>query len=181
MPKASFELPDGTLVTIEGTSTEIQELLDYYGGRSESKHKPAKQLRSKKPVSKGTEKDGTKSSEVDLALVVNTTKICSEAESIENQILSKNTEVDRVLIPLYIVHEYLDNAFPLTTTQIAKITTELGNGVTRQNSLRALKGAGSGYVISDTVRKHGAGTPYRLNKRGVKYIKSVLSREAEEK
>jgi hypothetical protein len=34
MAKASIELPNGTAVNIEGTTEEIQRLLEFYGGQA---------------------------------------------------------------------------------------------------------------------------------------------------
>lgn len=68
----------------------------------------------------------------------------------------------------------MNNDFPLTTIDIANITADLGIRVLRQNAYRSLTGSGSSYVITDNVRKHGVATKYKLNRRGEKYLHSVI-------
>jgi hypothetical protein len=175
MAKATLDLPSGAKVTIEGTPEEVQELLEYYSS-IESKVKPppkATKITSKK-------KDKQPDLEPDLAKIINLIKSCDEAESIEERILDRTSEVNRVLLPLYIVHEYLDNTFGLTATEISSITSDLGVRVFRQNANRSLTGSGKGYVVSDSLRKRGVATHYKLNRRGAKYMKSVIQGEEDE-
>jgi hypothetical protein len=122
-------------------------------------------------VSASTKQEEDQSHLVDI---VNLVKTCEEAEAIEKQILDTNSEVNRALLPLYINHKYLNDNFSLKTTQIAKITKDLGIPVTRQNALRALKYKGAKYVMSDDVRKPGQATFYRLNRRGIQYMRSII-------
>lgn len=171
MPKAVVKLPNGTVVEIDGTQEEVQKLLEFYGLPSEpAKKKPsaAKQAASKAEPPPATP------TEADLARLVNLVRTCDEAEGIETQILDRASEVNRVLLPLYIAHEYMDDAFGLTTVEIASITTDLGIRVFRQNALRAVTGSGARYVIGDRVRRRGQATRYRLNRRGVQYLRGVI-------
>ena len=176
MAKATLKLANGTLVTIEGTTEEIEKLLQVYaGGAGEIPPK------TKIPTPKvKSESEALPKSSVDLMEIVNLVKTCDEAEAIEKQILDRTSEVNRVLLPLYIIHEYLKNAFGLTTTEIANVTTELGIRVSRQNTLRAIKYSGARYVIGDKPRKKGAASHYKLNRRGVQYMKSVIAGTADE-
>lgn len=181
MLKATFNLPNGTLVTVEGLQGDVQNLLDYYsnahqGGSTPSKHEG-------KTIAKSVHKAEKLKSSNDISpdtqiQIVNLIRSCPEAEVIEKYILeAKSSEALRVLLPLYIVHEYLDNSFGLTTVQIGAITAELGSKVkvSRQNVLRAVKSSASKYVLGDRARKVGTGTHYTLNERGVQHIKSVLA------
>ena len=183
MVKASFNLPNGTLVTIEGIPEDVRNLLDHFSNSHLPKLKQPKRKTATKrsrQVATPTISNGVT---VDtLAQVVNLIKSCPEAEAIEKYILNKakSKEASRVLLPLYIIHEYLDNAFDLTTVEINKITTDLGPNVKvrRQNVLRALtRSSASNYVLGDKTRKIGTATRYKLNDRGVQYIKSVLANE----
>ena len=90
---------------------------------SQAKISPkAKQIKTKLKEAKRK----AKSEEVDLAEIVTVVKNCEEAESIEKRILDRVSLVNRVLLPLYIVHEHMGNKFGLKTSEISKITTDLG-------------------------------------------------------
>jgi hypothetical protein len=99
-------------------------------------------------------------------------KKCPEAEVIGRRILDTTNEANRVLVPLYIVHEYLDSAFGLTTSEISEVTIELGAKVSRQNSLRALK-----FTVPKLVIKQGEPPRYKIHRRGLIHMKSVLQGE----
>jgi len=191
MAKASLKLPNGTLVQIEGTAAEVRELLQGYGAlaatvsgggtpatpAARAGHKqtraPARAVAASK---RGTDADGT----VDLNQIVNLVKICDEAEGIEKQILDRTSQVDRTLLPLYIVHEHLGNAFGLTSGEINKITTDLGVPVSQPNASRTLSSTAAKYVIGDAVRTRGQPVRYRLHLRGVKYLKAVIAGKSDE-
>jgi hypothetical protein len=183
MVKANLTLPNGTEITIDGTPDEVHGLLDRYG-RSEPAA-PPRRTTTKKSV---RERTATKSNSttmeasetVDLAKIVNLVKNCDEAESIESQILERASQVDRVLLSLYIIHEYLDDAFGLSSGDIARFTRELGVPVSQPNASRTLSGTASKYVMGDGVRKRGTKLTYKLSRRGVKYIKGVLSGKSNE-
>jgi len=173
MTEATFELPNGTIISIKGSNDEVKDILDYYLTRSdEGERKETSKSTQVQKVAKDQKPE--KTTTPDLASVANQIKNCPEARSIEKNILDTTSEVNRVLLPLYVVYEYLDNAFPLTTGQISKITSELGIKFSRQNVLRSLTNAGKSYVSTDEIRKHGRPSKYRLNPRGAKYMKSVI-------
>ncbi len=176
MPKASFTLPNGTVVTIDGTSAEVRRLLDFYGGKAEQETRAggthtAKAVHKKPPAEK-------KISPSRIAHIVNQIKSCPDAEGIEKNILEKTHEGNRVLLPLYVIHEYMGNAFGITTIEIGRVTAELGKRVrvSRQAALRALvRSPASRYVLEDKARRRGIATRYKLDERGVQYMKSVIS------
>jgi hypothetical protein len=175
--KANFLLPNGTKVDIEGTPEEIRALLELYGdgsghARSPSP-KPAAKTRAKRRAKKATPAQ-TESTSVDLSEIVRFAKDCDEAEDIERRILDRTSQVDRTLLPLYIVHEYLSNEFGLSSGDVAKITTELGVPVSTPNASRTLSGTASKYVIGDRVRRKGQPVRYKLSRRGLQYIQSVI-------
>jgi hypothetical protein len=110
----------------------------------------------------------------DLATLINHVRTSADAEAIETNILDRTSEINRVLLPLYIAHKHMGDSFGLTTVEIAATTADLGIRVFRQNVLRALTGSGARYVVGDRVRKPGQATRYRLNRRGLQYMKEVL-------
>lgn len=173
MPKATFNLQDGTLVTIEGTVEELHNLLDFYGGsriKPEGNEKTVEEKRFPTQRSLGKKE---KPEEANLLEIISIARTCKEAEAIEKYVLLQTNEANRVLLPLFIIHEYLNNAFGLTTTEISRITIELGAKVGRQNSLRALKSSASGFVI----KQEGNPPRYIINMRGVAYVKILLTDE----
>jgi hypothetical protein len=174
MPKATFKLTNGTTVTIDGTPQEIKELLSYYetkegGGAQKGKPKIAQTL---KPES-GSEKQQAETT-FDLMDIVNKVKECDEAEAIEREILDKSSQVNRTLLPFYIVHKYMNNAFRLTSGDISKITKELGVPILGPNASKTLTVSAKRYVIADAPKKKGRPIKYRLSRPGVKYMKGII-------
>jgi hypothetical protein len=185
MPKAALTLPNGTVVQIEGSTEEVKEFLDFYR-KTGTPHMPGGPVRSKgggkatrakrkveRPAAEGN-------AATNLTEIVNHVKNCDEAEKIERQILDRSSQVDRTLLPLYVVHEYLGNAFGLSSGEIAKITTDLGVPVSQPNASKTLSGTAAKYVIGDRVRKKGQSVRYKLSRRGVQYMKSVIGETSDE-
>lgn len=179
MPKATLNLPDGTVVTIDGTPEEVHKLLQLYGSNQPA---PAKATRGRRKAKTGKAKEkATQQKEsVDHAAIINLVKTSDEAEQIEANILDRASVVDRTLLPLYIVHEYLDNAFGLTSGDVNKITTDLGIPVRTPHASTTLSKTAARYVVADRVRKKGVPTRYKLVRRGVQYMKSVITGESDE-
>jgi len=178
MAKASLKLPNGTLVTLEGTPEEVKHLLELYGGEPAEASTAGSRTRSRKPRGDATTAgQPKKKSEAtpDLTQIVSLVKNCDEAEAIETQILDRTAQVDRTLLPIYIVHEYLDNAFGLTSGEVSKITKDLGIPISQPNASRTLSGIASKYVIGDKVKVKGQPVRYKLSRRGLKYTKEVLA------
>jgi hypothetical protein len=177
MPKASLTLANGTVVTIEGTALEVNELLSFYGAvvpepASGQIHKqPIPHVRQN-PESPGECKGND---EVDLMAIVNHVKSCDEAEAIESQILDQSDQLPRVLLPMYVVYEHMNNAHGLTSGQINKVTVQLGVPVKPPNVSKTLAGAASKYVIGDTVRKNGQAVRYKLSRRGHTFLKGIIT------
>lgn len=175
MPKAVVKLPNGTTVEIDGSTEEVERLLEFYGLPAQGTKKRALSSEAATPSAPAAAGGSASPTEADLATLVNHIRTCEEAEAIEAHILDRTSEVNRVLLPLYVVHRYMGEAFGLTTVEISAVTTELGIRVTRQNSLRALKGSGGRYVTGDHVRKKGQSTRYKINRRGAQYMREVIS------
>lgn len=179
MAKASINLSNGTAVNLEGTAEEIIKLLTVYGGNANMAAPVApattaiKQQRTEviKPIAG---KGGT-SDEVDLIGIVHQVKSCDVSEAIERTILDINTRIPRVLLPLYITHKYMGDAFGLTSGEITKITTQLGVPVSVSNASNCLSGAAAAYVMGDKVRKNGQAVKYKLSRKGVKFIEELLA------
>ncbi len=175
MAKASFKFRNGTVVTIEGSPEEVKVLLELYGGADDVQERPASSRKlGKAKAYKAKTSDDKGDQKPDSAEIVNLIKDCDEAESIETQILDRAGQVNRVLLPLYIVHKYMKSAIGLTSGDISKVAKDLGVPINRPNASRTLSGPGSKYVIGDKVKVKGQAVRYKLSRRGVKYIEDVL-------
>lgn len=183
MAKAQITLVNGTNITVDGTVEEIKHLLDYYGGHTTTKHltdeapSRKKGIRPETPIEKPLKPKSGDNIDVPLADIVNLVKNCDEAEKIEKQILDRTSLVNRCLLPLYIVHEHMQNVFALTTGEISKITSELGITVQQPNVSHVLTGSASRYVMGNRVRRRGQVVRYKLSRRGLKYLKAVIEGE----
>jgi hypothetical protein len=184
MAKANLILLNGTKVEIEGTTEEVHKLLSLYSGESpieKTEIKPPLKKKSKLGKKAANKKKGGVGDEIDtITEIVNKTKECQEAENIEENILDRTSQIDRALLPLYIVHEYFDNALALQSGEIATITAQLGIPVAQPNASRTLSGPASRYVMGDKTRKARQAVKYKLNRRGVKYLKAVINGESDE-
>jgi hypothetical protein len=178
MAKAHLTLPNGTRVTIEGTSDEVQRLLGLAGTKLSDKRKPSPPRRT---ASRTYAKEGGKESEhPDLTELVNSVKDCDEADAIEKNILDRTSIVDRVLLPLYVLKKYSDSIDGLTSGEIGRVTKELGVPISQPNASTALSGAASKYVMGNKTRRKGQPVRYRLSRRGEQYIGDVIRGKAGE-
>jgi len=176
MAKASFTLPNGTTVHIEGSPDEVKALLGFYSVPHPSGGTPASPGRTRHPGEKKPKSDkaDTKSS-ADLTEIIAQIKTCDDAENIEKNILDRPSAVNRVLLPLYIVHKHLGNAFGLSSGEIAKITKDLGVPVAMANASRRLSGAAAKFVVGDRMRRRGRAVRYKLSRRGLQHMKTVIA------
>lgn len=173
MAKASFKIPNGANVSIVGTPKEIQEFLALYTGTTEKSSPPTKEQHAKNEGREISTEKKVKPEKADVEKIIQLAKTCKEADSIGKYILDQTNEANRVLVPLYIVHEYLDNAFALSTSQISEVTIGLGAKVSRQNALRAVKFSAPGHVI----KLSGKSPRYKIHRRGLAHVKSVIAGE----
>ncbi len=180
MAKANINLPDGTKVMIEGTPKEVHKLLELYSGIKISENAGMgddyKVLKKKKQK---VAKKGQPAEQAHdyLTKIINLIKECDEADAIEKNIIDKASQVNKVLLPLYIVHEHMENSFGLQSGEISKITKDLGIPISQPNVSRTLSNSAARYVMGDRVRKIGQAVKYRLNRRGIKYVQGVVKGE----
>lgn len=182
MVKAVINLKNGTEIIIDGSTEEVKSLLDYYGGHSDQKEEIKTKKKSVKKAKPSNKKNEEEAHEImDMSEIVNLVKNCDDAEAIELKILDRASQVDRVLLPLFIIHEHLDNYSGLSSGDISLITRDLGVPVSQPNASRTLTGSASKYVMADGVRKKGTKLTYKLSRRGVTYIKGVIGGAGNEK
>jgi len=185
MAKASIRLPNGTTVLIEGTTDEVRRLLEFYGQAppisGSNRSGPGRDATRKPERRKPPQTDAEKGPQPNLAEVINLIKSCDEAESIESQILDRTSQVNRILLPLFVVQKHLGSAFGLTSGDISRIVTDLGIPMQTPNVSRTLSSTASRYVVGHAVRRKGKAIRYKLSPRGVQYFTSVLKGMADGK
>ncbi len=177
MAKASLTLPDGTRVIVEGSPEEIQKIISLHRPASSEveQTKPRIKGRIRKKKEKVSEKG-----EVDLQSLVNTTKSSKEFDQIETNILDRSSVVDRLLLPLYIAHEYVSEQLALTSGEIAKFLSQFGVHIAQPNIAKNLSSTASRYVIGDTIREKGKPVRYRISRKGLAYMKTVIKGKSDE-
>ena len=162
---------------------EIGRLLEIYGGDSgialpKKGKTPKKTSREKSRARKNATESDT--NEVDLAEIVNQSKQCDDAEAIEEHVLDKDDQVNRVLLPLHVLREHIGSTAELTSGEIHKVLKELGTPISQPNVSRTLSGPASLLVMGDTVRKKGVPVKYRIGRRGTTHMKKVLAGKAKD-
>lgn len=173
MPEAHISLANGTEVTVKGSPEEIHRLLELYGGTTPG---ASREVRSRKVSARPTPsrlKDEAEAAP-DLMKIVNMIKTCDESDLIEREILDKSGQVERVLLPLFICNKYLSEEPALTSGDISRITKELGVPIRIPNVSTTLSKAASKYVIADQVRRKGTPIKYKLSRKGIAYVESLL-------
>ena len=177
MPKANLTLPDGTHVTVDGTTEEVQSLLGYY---SANRGGAARRSKSVVPPRTGAASSGrapgSGQPQRDVSRLVSLTKTCPEADKIETQVLDKTSALNRTLLALYIVHEHAKTSSGLTSGDIAKFTKDLGIPISTSNASTILSSSvARPYVIGDKVRRRGVPVRYELSRKGAQHMKTVIA------
>ncbi len=183
MAKASIRLVGGTSVEIDGSPEEVSRILALYDG-NRTGSTPKQLRRTKAPTPKSIDAPVPASdigTSPDLPEIVNLIKSCDEAEAIDAKILDKANQLGRILLPLYIVHDHLGDAYGLTSGEINQITKELGIPISRSNASTTLSGVASRYVVGDKIRRKGQAVRYKISRRGIQYLKGVLAGAADKK
>ena len=169
MARASFVLPDGTKVEVDGSPEEIKRILN-------TRSLPEQNVMSEAPSAESK----PSSPVINLAEIVNKIKSCKEAELIERNILDRTSQVDKILMSLYIIHLYFPRIPGLSTGDIAKILSQFGIGILVSNISHTLSSSASKYVLGDRIRKKGQVVFYRISRKGSSYIGSVIKGKSNE-
>jgi len=178
MPKANMTLPDGTVVTIDGSVEEIQKILSLHRPAGKQPQKDNKKHISTKSVQ--VEKDEIVDDVASLSEIVNTIKNCDEAEKIESNVLDRTSQVDRTLLPFYISHKYFHDKIRLTSGEVAKILSDLSINIRQPNVAKTISSTAAKYVIGDKMKKKGQAVRYKLSRRGIQYFEALLKGKIDE-
>lgn len=179
MVNAKFELPDGTVITVDGSVSEVESLLlkvttaQYPTDTGAKKPKKSSKPKTKKTTATS---EGVESETVDHKAIANKIHDCEETEIISSKILDSKNVLNRVLLPLYFVHKYFDPNWVLSSGDVEIITDDLGVKVAITSASTMLSGGAKKYVSGDAVRKQGGkGVRYKLNRPGIQYMTNLLS------
>jgi len=178
VPKSTVKLPNGTLITVEGAVEDIERVItaatasSISSGGFEQTSKKQNRLPSNAPSRTDSSVD---EASVNLVEIVHLAKTCDEADAIAEQVLDKRSAVNRILLPLFLVHEHKSNAYGLTSGQISKVLKELGTPMDVRNVSTILSGPAKGLVTGDKVRTQGQAVSYKIIRRGVQHFKQALS------
>ncbi len=173
MAKATVRLASGGVAEIHGTVDEVKELLSFYGAEVNHKETPPKSSTPRVRASRASTQ--AKTDRVSVADVIKYIRNCDEADAIESRILDTNSQVNRILLPLYVVDKHMNDKQGLTTGDISAVTKELGIPIKTPNVSNTLKTSAARYVFGDTVRRKGQPVRYRLSRRGTKYIEELIN------
>lgn len=171
MAKSTINLSNGTVITIEGTMEEVAGLIRLYGTTSGPAPR-GKNKRSRKNA--GVEE--SKTNTIDLLEIVSATKDDNDFDKIESQILDKASQVDRVLLPLFVSERAFLNPPALTTKDIYQFLKQFGIYMALPNVSKTLSTKAVKYVMPTKLKKRGSGNSYRLSRKGQQYMEQVLAR-----
>ena len=113
--------------------------------------------------------------EIDIMQIVNAINESGEYDTIEEKILNKSNQLNRILLVFYFVNKIFGNNASITTGDVQKVTDQLGVKIKSSNVAGKMKD-NSKYFSADTVRKKGAIVNYKLNKKGLDYFSELLTK-----
>lgn len=172
MAKSTIKLENGTIVTIEGTVEEISKLLILYQNSTIGDNGSKEQQEDEDSTDmKNTSKDES----LNTVKLVNATKGSDDLEQIEKNILDKASQVDRVLLPLFVADKEFRSEVSLTSNDIYKFLKEFGISMALPNVSKTLSTSALRYVIADSTRRKGASTGYKISRKGKQHLEQVLA------
>jgi hypothetical protein len=104
--------------------------------------------------------------------IVNAIRTSERAELIEKNVLDRQDQLNRVLLPLFIVHTTLNDHCALSARDIAEVLRLLSVPVARENVSKMLREPGARFV---TIESEGSPKRFKLIKRGAVHMESLLS------
>jgi hypothetical protein len=179
LPKTTVTLPSGTVITVDGTVEDIERIISAATASTVmgSGREQVSRMQTSSSVAPDKQTDEPVESELNLVELVHLAKTCNEAESIAKHVLDKRSVVNKILLPLYLVHEHKSNSHGLTSGQISRVLKELGTPIDVRNVSTSLSGQARGFVTGDKVRVRGQAVSYKMIRRGVQYFKETLAQK----
>lgn len=154
--------------------SKLQELIQKPKGitqKNPTKQRPSPQPKQTKPEANAT--STSEESEFDIMAIVNAINASPEHNTIEEKILKKSNQLNRILLVFYFVNKVYDQNTSITTGDVEKITDQLGIRIKRANAGTKIKSS-SKYFSADSVRKRGAVVKYKLNRKGIEEFEKLI-------
>ena len=116
----------------------------------------------------------SKPTKLDVNSLATLAKECDEFEIIEKKIFDVRSRLNKVLFPLYVSEKLSKDKPALTSGEISAVLNVFRIKVSQPNCAVVLSGEASKYVSGDKVRRKGQPVRYRILRRGIQLIDSVL-------
>jgi len=136
--------------------------VDRPGGGSRKLKRPTK----KRKPSEITR--AAKTSEIDIAAIVNEFKGLDEYDALQEAILDKSDALKRVLLALALYRRVHKDTEGMTSGEIARFYSQLGVTMRLPLISTTLSGRAKQFVMTDQERSKGAIMRYRLSRQGIK-------------
>lgn len=173
MAKSTIRLPNGTEITVDGSAEEIKAILLSVSTTNSSASTQA--LPERASPKEATSQASSEVIEDIVQEVVIRIKNHAFADAIGANILDKKSLVNRVLLPLFVVHEEVGGTMYITSGEIRSVLKELGISASLPNISNTLSGSASKYVMKEKRVIKGGKGKYRLTRPGVQYVKALLA------
>jgi hypothetical protein len=172
MAKSTIRLANGTTIMVEGSVEEVTKVMNLYGqGQPNEKPEKEKLVKAKETTTPpGVDSNG----KVDILKLVNATKDADDFDQIEKNILDQASQVDRVLLPLFVADRVFGGSHAITSNDIYKYLKDFGINMALPNISKTLSKTAVKYVMGDSTRKKGVSTSYRISRRGKQYMEQTL-------
>lgn len=140
------------------------------GGASQAQKTRRHSVRHGKPVASSPSAEHHEESKARIREIVKQVRTIDDAQRIERYILDSTNQVNRALLPLFIVQKYMNDEFALSAAEIAEVTKLLKVPMKPENVSKALRNGGAKFTtIEGEILK-----TFKLIRRGVQHIESLL-------
>lgn len=109
-----------------------------------------------------------------LADIVASVSEADNYEDIGKYVLDRPNRTARILMCYYFAHKHPTDP-ALTSTNVERITKQLGIGIAAPNIAKVIREGVSKYLMADRVRKRGFAVHYKINRRGIAIFEKIVS------
>jgi hypothetical protein len=109
-----------------------------------------------------------------LADIVASVSEADNYEDIGKYVLDRPNRTARILMCYYFAHKHPTDP-ALTSTNVERITKQLGIGIAAPNIAKVIREGISKYLMADRVRKRGFAVHYKINRRGIAIFEKIVS------
>jgi hypothetical protein len=167
--KASFTLPNGTKVEMDGTPDDVQRVLATFSPSNVGERAAAPPSLGLPKTKSETGSDSESAEAITEMAIVNRLKE-DEALAWLHEVVDSRDMTRRVLLPHYVASEVDSRAEGVTSGFISRVYTELGVRIAQANISTELSGKAKKFVLADVVRRKGAPVRYKISRAGRSYL-----------